>query len=245
VEEEESGMIIRTQDADYKSFTRNRLTIFEHRRKPLLDQLERIKNEIDKLRPEEETRKLRGAGGVPAAKQEEKPLISKMETYSERRCRELEAKQQEVEEKLEALDIEAEDIELKALAEETEYLDKKKAEYLEALEKAKKKFEADWYLTNIELKYSEEDYIHKLLKRLESLGERQKEINDLRTYRERKNRQGAVGGRLVGAPKDQKNDSRRAAADSTTEKKPLTPQDEDQSTIMRRRGGGRIERDDK
>jgi hypothetical protein len=121
-----------------------------------------------------------------------------METYNERRCRELEAKQQEVEEKLEALDIEAEDIELKALAEETEYLDKKKAEYLEALEKAKKKFEADWYLTNIELKYSEEDYIHKLLKRLESLGERQKEINDLRAYRARKEEQTGDSRRKVG-----------------------------------------------
>ena len=59
-------MIIRHQDVEYKSFTRNRLTMFEYRRKPLLDQLERIENDIKKLRPETDNKRLRGAAAIPA-----------------------------------------------------------------------------------------------------------------------------------------------------------------------------------
>ena len=39
----------RSPDLNYKSFIRNRLTMFEYRRKPLLDQLERIKSDMEKV----------------------------------------------------------------------------------------------------------------------------------------------------------------------------------------------------
>ena len=230
-------MIIRHQDVEYKSFTRNRLTMFEYRRKPLLDQLERIENDIKKLRPETDNKRLRGSAAIPAADKNKTPPLSRNETYNEKRCRELEAKQLEVKAKLEALDIEEEDIELQALVDEINYLDKKKTEYLESLERAKKKFEADWNLTGIELKYSEQDYIHKLLSRLESLGQRQKEINDLKALRDRKKRPGVTGGRMVSNAEDQENHVTRSETNPSTDKEQTGPLKEDQKTTVRRRAG--------
>ncbi|HCO69159.1 MAG TPA: hypothetical protein DIT26_00995, partial [Mesotoga infera] len=58
---------------------------------------------------------------------------------------------------------------------EIKHFEEFQKEYMGEVEKAKKKFEEEWDLTSIELKYSENDYIYKVMSKLEELRGRQSE----------------------------------------------------------------------
>ncbi|HOI64864.1 MAG TPA: hypothetical protein PLM80_10095 [Mesotoga sp.] len=238
----------RSLDLNYKSFTRNRLTMFEYRRKPLLDQLERIKNDIEKLKPQDASEKLQRPSWAKSTNVDKAPTLSKMSSFDERRYSDLQKRMEEVEEKLEALDIEEEDIELEAIEDEIKRFDTLQKEYLESLEKARKEFEIEWDLASIELKYSEKNYIHQLMSKLDSLRKRQNEINSGKTQRELKKKQettgATMGTRAVNTLEDQTTGVRQVAQKpATTRETPKQPETGESQTIIRRRGGGQIKDD--
>ncbi len=238
----------RSPDLNYKSFIRNRLTMFEYRRKPLLDQLERIKSDMEKLKPQDDGEKLQRPSWAKSVNSEKVPSLSKISSFDERRYNDLHKRMIEVEEKLEALDIEEEDIELEAIADEVRRFDTLQREYLESLEKARKEFEVEWDLTSIELKYSEKNYIHQLMSKLESLRSRQNEINNRKIQRELKKKQettgATMGTRTVNIGEDQTaSDAGLAAQKPAGKENPGQPETGESQKIIRRRGGGQIKDD--
>jgi len=141
----------RSMDLNYKSFTRNRLTMFEYRKKPLLDQLERIENDMERLIPQNDSETLRRPGWARTAERDISQLLSKLSQFDQRRYADLQERMKETEEKLDADEIEEENIELEAIADEIKHFEEFQKEYMGEVERAKKKFEEEWDLTNIEL----------------------------------------------------------------------------------------------
>jgi len=234
----------RSLDLNYKSFTRNRLTMFEYRKKPLLDQLERIDNDMERLIPQDDSGKLRRPGWARTAERDVSQLLSKLSQFDQRRYADLQKKMKETEERLDAVEIEEENIELEAIADEIKHFEEFQNEYMEEVEKAKKKFEEEWDLTDIELKYSENDYIHKIISKLEGLRGRQSEINKAKALRELRKKKEAEGVLKFDDKEEKDTYVRRVAQRPAGSVEPQTNPETEEPTIMRRRGGGRIKRDE-
>ena len=240
-----TAMRNRSLDLNYKSFTRNRLTMFEYRKKPLLDQLERIENDMERLIPQNDSEKLRRPGWVRSAERDVSQLLSKLSQFDQRRYADLQERMKETEERLDAVEIEEEDIELEAIADEIKHFEEFQKEYMEEVEKAKKKFEEEWDLTDIELKYSENDYIYKVMSKLEELRGRQTEINKGKALRELRKKKEVEGVLKFDNEEDKGTYVRRVAQRPVSSVEPPTkPETEEPPTIMRRRGGGSIKRDE-
>ena len=235
----------RSMDLNYKSFTRNRLTMFEYRKKPLLDQLERIENDMERLIPQNDSETLRSPGWARTAERDISQLLSKLSPFDQRRYPYLLERMKETEERLDAVEIEEENIELEAIADEIKHFEEFQKEYMGEVEKAKKKFEEEWDLTSIELKYSENDYIYKVMSRLEELRGRQSEINKGKALQELRKKKEAEGVLKFNAEEDKNTYVRRIAQrPAGSVELPAKPETEEPPTIMRRRGGGRIKRDE-
>jgi len=94
----------RSQDLNYESFTRNRLMMFEYSKKPVLDQLERIEDDMERLIPQNDSEKLRRPGWARMVERDISQLLSKLSQFDQRRYADLQERIKETEEKFDAED---------------------------------------------------------------------------------------------------------------------------------------------